>query len=106
MPINPPAALLTASKCDCAGDPPLPGSVLLPPFALPTYPPIFPDTPYFWSMLFAVFTPAATCSPCLSRKLFAVDAAERASAYDTDLGSLLKSDTVFKALCFCAHVVP
>lgn len=50
--------------------------------------------------------PAAACSPCLSRKLLAVDAAFRASENETDDGSFLKSLAVFKAACFCAHVVP
>lgn len=36
----------------------------------------------------------------------AVDAALRASEKETELGSFLNSLAVFKAACFCAHVVP
>lgn len=35
-----------------------------------------------------------------------VDAAERASAIDTDFGSLWKLDAVRRAACFCSIVVP
>lgn len=105
--LNSPAALLMVLRCDCAGEGVLPASPPLPPpLALPRYPPTLPDTPYFWSRLFALLTPDATCSPCLSRKLFAVDAADFASENDTELGFFLKSDIVFSAACFCAHVVP
>lgn len=57
-------------------------------------------------MLFAAVYPATACSPCLSRKLLAVDAAFRASENETDDGFFLKSLAVFKAACFCVHVVP
>lgn len=36
----------------------------------------------------------------------AIDAAARASEKDTEDGSLRKEDAVFRAACFCAHVVP
>lgn len=103
-----PAALLIVLRCDCAGEGVLPASAALlpPPLALPRYPPTLPDTPYFWSRLFAFLAPAATCSPCLSRKLFAVEAADFASENETELGFFLKSDIVFRAACFSAHVVP
>lgn len=100
-----PAADPTAFICDCAPPAP-PVAAPSPPVPFPMYPPTFPDTPYFWSKPLAVLTPAATCSPCLCRKLFAVLAALLASDRDTELGFFLKSDMVFKAACFCAHVMP
>src|SRR5207253_2319255 len=63
-------------------------------------------TPYFVFRLLADCKPAATWSPCRSRKLFAVEAAVLASDSDTDLGSLRKLEAVFRAACFCAQEVP
>jgi hypothetical protein len=65
-----------------------------------------PAIPYFWFKLLAVFHPAATCSPWRSRKLFAVEAALRASERVTLEGSLCRVFTVLRAACFSAHVVP
>lgn len=63
-------------------------------------------TPYLLFKPPAVFMPLETCSPCRCRKLLAVDAAERASDMDTVDGSFRNDDAVFRAACFCAHVVP
>lgn len=63
-------------------------------------------TPNFWFKPLAVCRPAATWSPCLSRKLLAVYAADRASDSETEEGSLRKLLAVFSAAFFCAQVVP
>jgi hypothetical protein len=63
-------------------------------------------TPYFWSRAFAEFQPVTACSPCRSRKLFAVDAVPLISASETFDGSFRKLSAVFRAACFWAQVVP
>ena len=50
--------------------------------------------------------PEATWSPCRWRKLFAVDAADRASENETEEGSLRALPMVFSAACLSAHEVP
>lgn len=78
--------------CSAAGDP----------AAAPTRSEIL----YFLFSPLPTFQPWATCSPCRSRKLFAVEAVALASASDTEDGSLRKDEAVFKAACFSAQVVP
>ncbi len=63
-------------------------------------------TSYFVFNKLAFFHPAATWSPCRSRKLFAVEAVAFASASETEYGSLRNELAVFKAACFCAKEVP
>lgn len=75
--------------------------------ALPVAMPLtLSTTPYFWFNPLAALYPAAACSPCLSRKLLAVEAALRMSLNETDVGSLWKDLAVLTADCFCAKVVP
>jgi hypothetical protein len=62
--------------------------------------------PYFWLRELADFHPDATCSPCLWRKLFAVDAVAFKSEADTLDGSLRKLLAVLSAACLSAHDVP
>lgn len=64
------------------------------------------EIPYFSFMPLSFFFPAATWSPCRSRKLLAVDAAFRASVDDTDDGSWWNELAVRRASFFCAVVVP
>lgn len=59
-----------------------------------------------WFKSLAALHPDATCSPCLSRKLFAVDAALLRSEADTEVGSFLNELAVFRAACFWAKEVP
>lgn len=85
-----------------AGD----GAVAIVPFSLAALPPPTPPPPYRSYSPLAVLAPAATCSPCLSRKLLAVLAASFISEKETLLGSWRKATAVLRAACFCAQVVP
>lgn len=49
--------------------------------------------------------PEAIWVPCLSWKLFAVEAALRASESETDEGSVRNAFAVLIADCFCAQLV-
>jgi hypothetical protein len=69
-------------------------------FASPPYAPTLSAIPYLVFNLLADCQPDLTCSPCLSRKLFAVLAAALASLKETEDGSFRKFDAVFKAACF------
>ena len=69
-------------------------------FEIPPYAPTLSAIPYLVLNLFADCHPDLTCSPCLSRKLFAVLAAVLASLNETDDGSFRKEDAVFSAACF------
>ena len=62
--------------------------------------------PYFLFNPLPTFHPCATCSPCLSRKLFAVEAVAFASERETEEGSLRKEEAVLRAACFWAKEVP
>ena len=63
-------------------------------------------TSYFLFSAFAPFQPVATCSPCRSRKLFAVAAELRASESVIEEGSFRNWEAVRRAACFWAKEVP
>lgn len=74
---------------------------------IPSLAPSLPNLPPYLSFnLFASFRPAATWSPCLWRKLFAVEAAARASDSDTEPGFSRNVAAVLSAAFFCSNVVP
>ena len=100
---SPPAGLALLSRIVFGGTSSLTGEAL--PF-WPASPPTRFATSYFLFNAFAPFQPVATCSPCRSRKLFAVAAEVRASAREMDEGSLRNWVAVWRAACFWAKVVP
>lgn len=95
------AATVPDSCCPCTG----PGACC-PDCCPPIIPPTLFEIPYLLLNRFAVPAAEATCAPCRSRKLLAVEAVARASERETEEGSFWNDCAVLKASCFCFQVVP
>ena len=70
------------------------GSIAGGPLPLEVNPLNLSAIPYLLLILVAPLSPVATCSPCLSRKLFAVEAAIFASASVTDEGFIAEMNSL------------